>query len=172
MFYFVTMKHTGTHFMFKHFKNMGLSKGVIDVGSGVITQDGDFVHLHIDEPNHKATELISGLVVTTLRNPVNVFRSYGKRCQWSVERIAATVISAFNNWLQFEEMFDPIVIAVDGKLIDTDIQRLFRILDINGFEYSEVDPVTAKAATINRSDYSFDKEPPIEILELAKKFGY
>ena len=159
--------------MFEHFKNMGLSKGTIDIISGVITKDGNFVHLHIDEPNHKAVEFANGTIVTTLRNPIDVFRSYGKRHQWSVAKIEAAVIHAFDCWSNFVLNIDPFIITVDdNESIELDITNLANSLGVKDFKYEEVNPLMRKAETINRSDFPFDKEPPMEILRLAKSSGY
>lgn len=179
MIWLFTVKHTGTHYAMEHFKNMGLEQGVMNIGSGVYTP-GDFVHLHICEPMHQPlVRHDGGKAVVTLRDPVEVYKSWAARYSHTRSRIdglqlpkkiEASVLDAFDKFAEVGQQLSPFVFQIDCLNIHREVMDLAAFLGVNQYKYQFVDPKECHGTTAPHPREGFAIPESIE--RLAKKYGY
>lgn len=171
LIWLLTIKHTGTHYTFECLANLGLEKGRFNVEQGRIDDEADFMQLHVEEP-HGAFVYPSGRhIMTTMRNPCHVFRSYGRRYDMTIAQMENAVISAFALWEKMVEWYDPFVFRVDAADREMELRRLAEWLGVAVDEYVDVDPDTSDM--INSRRYRVFEEPaPPSVRALAMKYNY
>jgi len=151
---------------------MGLKKEHCDITIGLNGGPVDYAHLHVDEP-HRHKEHVKGIVVTTLRNPTDVFISHAKRyCNFDDEHNMKRVMTAFDDWDEMVKEFDPFIFKVDEENREQEARRLANWLFVDDFNYVDVDPKSHKETALNRTKLPFNGQVPKEILELSKQYGY
>ena len=175
-----TVKHTGTHYIFEHLKNMGLSIGRMNIGTGDMVKVGDFVHLHICEPMHAPLDKYGGgKVVVTLRDPVEVYKSWAARYSHTRSRIDGlqlpkkvenSVLHAFEQFAEVGRQLSPFVFQIDCPNIRREVMDLAAFLGVNQYKYQFVDPKECHGTTAPHPREGFAIPESIE--RLAKKYGY
>lgn len=159
MIWLHTMKHTGTHFTMRHLELLGLKQQI------------DFIHGHVEEWRDELDNTArTDKFITTLRNPINIWRSYGTRYKWHVDEIERKILYAFDRWEITRRRFNSFIFKIDlGEVED----RYFALCDYLGVpgDYVEV-PRDSKVNVISRHHIDFKIDPPQSIIELSKRYYY
>lgn len=182
MIWLLTIRHTGTHYTFKVLESFGFEKALVDITSGAITE-GDFVHLHIDEERHKAKEYASSPVIISLRNPVEVFRSFVYRYTWKNQEFINHIITSFQKLDAIIAFHNAYIFQVDAEDQKAEISQLAKFLNVANWTYKEqernIGTIIKKKPTIQQTLMVADehrnmlhKNPPSEIFTLATQYGY
>ena len=171
MIWFFSLKHTGTHFTMEYLRRMGLAKARINVVTGVIQADGDYIHLHIEEPNHlPLVRYTEGPVFVTMRNPADVYYSWARRYGLA-ETTESALLKSFDEYQRIIDTLDPHIFRVDGD-IESEVNALAEYLGVD-YQYEFVDRWDHVGTRGQRRDYDITRHPtPTSMYALAHCYGY
>ena len=162
--------------MFKHLEQMGFIQAHTNIKARTVTLvDGRlcYSHFHIeDHPGH--WDMIDDVCITTIRNPMDVFRSHDKRSPLaSVLEVESKVINAFDKLDEFISRYSPTLIRVDSnESIKKEICELANSIGID-YSYKKVDAATASITVTRRLMLQQPRfEIPKSVIRLAEKYKY
>jgi hypothetical protein len=172
--WFFSVKHTGTHFVFEHLRRMGLDQTRMDVVTGNFQSRGEYIHLHIEEPNHlPLVRYTEGPVFVTMRNPVEVHISWLAR--YGVARTTTdALLLSFEEYDKVIEKLNPFIFRVDAENRESEVLSLADYLNVKDFKYEWVDHMEHRGHRGRRHNFpdAYEYEVPEDIKELAIKYGY
>ena len=125
-----------------------------------------FYHLHVGEREHFFSIIHDGdVMVTTLRDPRNVFYSLGRRRAYLSEQAEEYVLRNFGLWRIFVKKYAPFILRVDDDSVVDQTIELGKIVGCDDYSYTEVD-------RSHRQVHDFNPTLPKSIIKLANSFGY
>ena len=165
----LTVRHTGTHYMFQILKRLGFFQGQIDWQQRVLKNHRYapyFLHSHI-EASSIVQYVCDEKAVMTMRNPVDVYRSHLNRYSWGEGYHLKYVQYCFDLFEKVRERYKAFVFRVDEPDQSNEVRRLADWLGVE-YKYREL----PKDINHDGRTRSVNQEPPNEILELANQYGY
>ena len=167
-----TIRHTGTHFLFHTLANLGYNEAVIDFKTMTLkykNNDHFYLHSHI-EMGRQIIMQTPCAHITTMRNPVEVFRTHLYRYHWNEDVYVPYIINAFEQRQQFIDDNDAYVFRVDGDQ-ETEVTKLAAWLGVTGKQYKEL-PTNILSTRVKPCEKDLFINPPKIILDLATRYGY
>lgn len=165
----LTMKHTGTHFLMNHLKDMGLQQAFIHPsGDGWESKPNGkvFYQLHVEERLHFQKNIRDeDLVLSTIRDPRDVWYSHGHRRPWTPEGLEAQMLYAFERFDEAIIKHSPFLVRVDDPSCRIELHQVARWIGADDWEYGEVD-------RNSKHEFDWEFDVPESIKQLAKKWGY
>lgn len=174
----VTIMHSGTHYTWEHLKIMGYEHCQVQWCYNPLRMKFpcglyQFVHTHIG----MATEchrIGSSRVILTLRNPVDVYKTHVYRYAWKEEEFIPYIIQAFKDWEIIQKRHDAYIFRVDVEDQEAEVKRLGNWINGPSWSYKEQSR-TVYSNFVDRSNGyhpGLFNDPPKEIFELARQYGY
>ena len=171
----LTVRHTGTHYTFRHLERLGFQHGNIDYATKKLHGNNNapyFLHTHI-ESTPIMHFVCNDPVVMTMRNPVDVYRSHLNRYPWDEKPFisdgyhAEYILETFELFDKVRDHYDAYVFRVDEQDQEKEVQRLANWLGVK-FNYRE------QSRQINHDGRTrkVNHKIPAEILLLANQYGY
>lgn len=173
LIWFFSVKHTGTHFTFEYLRRMGMQQARMDVISGTFQSRGEYVHLHIEEPNHlPLIRYDEGPVFITMRNPVDVHISWLARYGLAPTTTQA-LVKSFDEMWQVIDRLNPHIFRVDAEDREAEVNALAKYLG-RDYKYEHVDHIEHRGHRGRRHNFpgAFEYEVPLSIRAIAAEFGY
>lgn len=183
----VSIMHSGTHFAMAHLESMGYKNAHVlwDSTTGIKMKRPEwsgkyqYIQTHIGIAP-QWSRIFDEKVVLTLRDPVKIYHSHLYRYRWNEETYVEHIIKLFLDWKRILNMFDVHIFRVDAKIQKDEVERLRDYLGVRAWTYKEKSNTIGTAVAKPMSvESGFDEyrvnlwdNPPKEILELSKDFGY
>ena len=165
----LTIRHTGTHYMFRHLERLGFFQGRPNIKQKVLINHRYapyFLHSHIE-----ATPILQFVcddpVVMTMRNPAAVYLSHLNRYPWHEGFHLSYVEYAYRLFEKVRERYNPFIFKVDAPDQSAEVRSLAGWLGIES-KFRDV----AKDLNHDGRVRPVNQEVPKEILELAENYGY
>lgn len=145
----------------------------MDVQTGNFNNAGDYVHLHIEEPNHlPLMRYFEGPVFVTVRNPIDVHISWLARYGLA-DSTTQALVTSFDKLGQVIDKLDPHIFRVDAEDREAEVNALAEYLGVD-YRYEWVDHMEHRGHRGRRHNFpgAFEYEVPISVMGLARYFGY
>ena len=164
-----TAKHTGTHWTMNQLVEMGYKQAFIEPkghGFEFKPKGPIFYHLHVEERFHfhrnvKPTDL----VITTIRDPRNVFYSHAHRRPYTQEQCEATALFSFAKWRDMVDQYNPYIYQVDGPRRVEQTMEIAEMVGADDYDYMDV-------SRNSKHEFTVDWPLPESIERLALDLGY
>ena len=170
-----TIRHTGTHFLFHVLANLGYNEAVIDFKKMQLRYKGAehyYLHTHI-EIGKQIIMQTPCQYVTTLRNPVEVFRTHVYRYHWDEEIYVDCILNAFDQYLKFIDNHNAYVFRVDSEDQEQEISKLANWLNVERWSHKELPTdINSRRHKREACDKAIFNEVPETIHLLSEQFGY
>jgi hypothetical protein len=168
-----TIRHTGTHFLFHVLANLGYNEAVIDFKKMRLRhKDAEHYYLHTHIEMGKQIIMNTPCqYVTTLRNPIEVFRTHVYRYHWDSEAYVPYILNAFEQRAKFIKEHNAYVFWVDSPYQHLEVARLAKWLNIQNWAFKKL-PTNIHTNRRMPCDKELFINPPKEIRLLAEESGY
>lgn len=172
-----TVKHTGTHYAMEHLRAMGYEQGHVDARAVTKEMRGDrcFFHLHVEE-HQKLFVLVpdDAVVITTLRDPVEVFLSHWSKNKLLTEdELAEQLVGWFEEWEKRLVQYQSWTFKVDDDE-EHGARSLARFLSVDDYEFFVVPDNKRRTTSVQSRQYKKKEEArvPASVLDLSRNLGY
>ena len=175
--WFLSIRHTGTHYLFDHLQRLGFANGFINWSmKKVVRPDyrtNYFVHSHIEVTPSYGYKTDERCVVT-MRDPVEVYRSHVYRYRWTAEEFIVHIVNSFDLLSELIEENDAHVFRVDAKDQSREVSKLADWLGVKDYRYKEISRSTHGTRGVGKchNPELFSAEPPDVVLALSESYGY
>lgn len=175
--WFLSIRHTGTHYLFRHLERLGYAKGQIDWPMREVVKPtyrtNYFIHSHVEiRPSYEYKS--NERCVVTVRNPVEVYLSHVYRYRAPVTDIMSHVVKSFKLLDELIGQHDAYVFRVDSQDQCQEVTNLADWLGVEVYKYKNISRRThgARGNGNCRNPELFLAQPPEVIFALAESYGY
>jgi hypothetical protein len=178
----LSIRHSGTHYMWKPLECLGYERCVVHwevMAQKNKTGQKQYLHAHLEVGFEYQRSLTTEKCVMPLRNPLEVFKTHCYRYRWELDEYVPYILNAFDRFQHVVDNHDVHIYRVDAEDQELEFSQLAEFLGTTGRYIEQARNVATnrlrdvsmyQGFTENQTELF--NNPPKEIFELAKQFGY
>lgn len=185
----LSIRHSGTHYMYQYMEACGYERCIVHWE--IYTQkhptgQKQYLHAHLEVGHEYENDLTCEKCVMPLRNPTEVYKSHLYRYNWKISQYVPYILNAFERFQTVISTHRTHLFQVDAEDQELEFDRLSEFLESPGIykeqprnintavgrnPTTQEDILFANGKMDPERNHAYDN-PPQEIVELARQFGY